>query len=928
MALPVIPLLLSAQVDHGHRWLSATNLTYGLVDLDGFSAGGYASCRWGNFMDSNSFGVVDLGFNGLTAPPFSNANTDLFITNAGLLQRVTYNGQPFPGNAVWNPPSGTLRGGIEFSATEYRLDLYRYLHFSTQLTDDPTTTAVPGSARKLVVMLHGWNPDSKSDPYDTPEFAALSSTLRSALANTDWRLVRYNWKADADTGVFNILDPGTNPTKAAEISQLHGQHLGELLVKGFSDLEKIQLIAHSAGAWAARSTARYILKNKPTCAVQIVLLDPFMPSVLSTDTVLGRAIMDVFDTIEGNQQLKLLENYFADEWFGAGTREQFAWDRLPDRNVQVDGRIGSSTYSSHAGPIQFYADTVRETLPGQLRASSLTPFETRPNNALRVGWTRSLFYNEPLIHQNPQNHTAGVGATVTLSSAGSSRNSGASDAVVTYQWRRNGANLPGASGATLRINSVQARDAGDYTVTVSNAWGTTTSSAATLVVSGAVPTIIAQPQNRTLNAGQSTTMSVTAGGSPVPTYQWSKSGAIVAGATTATLTLNNVQPRDAGNYTVFVSNSVGSIASTPATLTVSVPPTITTQPIGRTVAMGVGTILSVSATGTEPRSYQWRKDGAPIVGATGAAFTLNRVQPGDAGIYTVVVSNIAGNVTSTAAILTVNFSRLINVSILTTVTPSTPSFTIGTVIGGAGTSGTKPLLVRAAGPSLMQFGVTSALADPKLDVFSAQTVVAANDNWGGATVLTTAFAQVGAFTYMSGASTDAAVYSPAMPAGSYTVQIGGVGGATGTALAELYDATPATAFTTATPRLVNVSVLKQVNAGEILTAGFVIGGTASKQVLIRAVGPTLALAPFNVPGEMADPKLELFRGQTVVDWNDNWGGGSTLSTAFNNVGAFALGATSRDAALLVTLEPGSYTAQVSGVSGSAGFALVEVYEVP
>ena len=125
------------------------------------------------------------------------------------------------------------------------------------------------------------------------------------------------------------------------------------------------------------------------------------------------------------------------------------------------------------------------------------------------------------------------------------------------------------------------------------------------------------------------------------------------------------------------------------------------------------------------------------------------------------------------------------------------------------------------------------------------------------------------------------------------------------------------------------SVFKNIGAGEVLTAGFVIGGTTTKQVLIRAVGPTFGAPPFSFFGVMADPKLDLFSGQTVINSNDNWGGGTAFTTAFTRVGAFGLAsATSKDAVLLVTLAPGSYTAQVSGVAGSSGLTLVEIYEVP
>ena len=99
-------------------------------------------------------------------------------------------------------------------------------------------------------------------------------------------------------------------------------------------------------------------------------------------------------------------------------------------------------------------------------------------------------------------------------------------------------------------------------------------------------------------------------------------------------------------------------------------------------------------------------------------------------------------------------------------------------------------------------------------------------------------------------------------------------------------------------------------------------------MLIRAIGPTLGGAPFGVSGVVMDPRLELFSGQTRIGENDNWGGGETLVSAFSAVGAFALSGNSRDAALVMTLQPGNYSVEVSGVASTTGTALVEVYEVP
>jgi hypothetical protein len=160
---------------------------------------------------------------------------------------------------------------------------------------------------------------------------------------------------------------------------------------------------------------------------------------------------------------------------------------------------------------------------------------------------------------------------------------------------------------------------------------------------------------------------------------------------------------------------------------------------------------------------------------------------------------------------------------------------------------------------------------------------------------------------------------------------------TGIALAEVYDASANPGAET--QRLVNLSTRGMVEAGEgMLIGGFVIQGDHAKRVLIRGIGPRLAL--FGVPGALSDPRLAVYRGQTMVAQNDNWSTpapvnatpipatAAELAAVAEAVGAFALGAGSLDAAVLVTLPPGAYTAQVSGAGTSTGVALVEIYEVP
>ena len=138
-------------------------------------------------------------------------------------------------------------------------------------------------------------------------------------------------------------------------------------------------------------------------------------------------------------------------------------------------------------------------------------------------------------------------------------------------------------------------------------------------------------------------------------YQWRKNGADVPGATNSSYTTPGTVAADNGSlFSVVVSNSAGSVTSNNATLTVRTPPTITTQPADTTVRAGQKAKFSVTATGTAPLNYQWTKNGANITGATKASYTTPPTTAADNGaLFAVIVSNLAGSVTSNNAILTV-----------------------------------------------------------------------------------------------------------------------------------------------------------------------------------------------------------------------------------------------------------------------------------
>ncbi len=277
-------------------------------------------------------------------------------------------------------------------------------------------------------------------------------------------------------------------------------------------------------------------------------------------------------------------------------------------------------------------------------------------------------------------------------------------------------------------------------------------------------------------------------------------------------------------------------------------------------------------------------------------------------------------------------SRLCNLSVLAPLAEG-EIIIIGTAIGGAGTTGTKAIVVRAAGPALTQFAVSGILPDPKMTLIKHDSgvTIASNNDWAGDPALLAAFARVGAFPYADATSKDAGVSLPALAPSNYTVQVSDVGNGAGNVIIELYDDTPGSTFTATTPRLINLSVLKQLGTGATLTAGFAIDGPTTKTVLLRAVGPSLGLPPFNLSAVMADPKLELFSSATgnKINENDDWAGATELSASFTSAGAFAFAhAATKDAALLVTLAPGQYTLLVNGGGGAGGNVIVEVYEMP
>jgi hypothetical protein len=351
----------------------------------------------------------------------------------------------------------------------------------------------------------------------------------------------------------------------------------------------------------------------------------------------------------------------------------------------------------------------------------------------------------------------------------------------------------------------------------------------------------------------------------------------------------------------------------------------------------VGGTVALDAVASNTPAYQWMLNGAPVAGATDPTLLLANAASG-AGVYTCVATNSMGSATSNPATLSIvatsDPGHLSNLSARAQVGTGGNIIFGGFAIGPLGGPGSIPVLIRGSGPAIAvaPFNVPGTLPDPQLQLFnSADAVLATNNGWAGSAAISATAASVGAFAWGNPASHDAAL-DESLGTGTYTAQIAGQSGDTGDALVEIYDASPAGSFTPGATRLTNLSARVDVGTGgNVLFAGFVIAGDSALTVLIRASGPAIAVAPFNVPGTLPDPELTLQNpaNGAVYAENTSWGGDPEISSTAASVGAFGWSVpTSHDSALLITLPPGNYTAAAAGESGDTGVAIVEVYEVP
>ncbi len=584
--------------------------------------------------------------------------------------------------------------------------------------------------------------------------------------------------------------------------------------------------------------------------------------------------------------------------------------------------------------------------------------------ATPTNWTPAL---APLIATQPANSAVSAGQPVSLTVEVLAVPS------PTYQWKKNGVAIPGAISATYSIPSADATSSGGYSVTVTNAAGSATSSIAVVSVDGVIG--FAGTYFGQFGAGGNWALSVR--GDNTGTfigYLPQRHSAIVLDVIinadgSFTVTGSEIRPLAVDTRTAAsISSSGGSDRlgrATGVTLLGQITGgnvTGSIDGIDETFAgsMDVPTGGLPSLAGFYTASAVGTASGTTyvIVGANGDAVIVTTAATfvgGGTGVVdstghlTVTASDstkfvitidaekqsIAAAVTPAGSSTVISFAgvsesvpsirRFVNTSTRSFVGAGNHVLIVGFVIDGPAP---KQILLRAVGPGLTAQGVSGVLAQPKIQLHHGATVLDENAGWSTApnhADIASVASATGAFALAEG-SRDAALLVTLDP-GVYSAVVSGADGGTGVALAEIYEAPIPP---TDAGKLVNISGRGQIGAdSNTLIAGFVISGNTTKQVLIRAVGP--GIKPMGVDDAVTGVKLSLFHNSAVIASNDKWGSAATapaVVTAASATGAFPLADGSGDSALLVTLEPGIYSVHATGVSGATGVALIEVYEVP
>lgn len=462
-----------------------------------------------------------------------------------------------------------------------------------------------GPEATLTIVQHAALPSFTTQPRSVLIRPGETASFTAQVAGTPAPTLQWQWRSSAQSSAWNDASPNGNAAN----------YTTPPMAPADTGVQYRLLASNSAGS-VASEIATVSVGAAP--AAPVITTQPTPISVARG----SEAMFAVGAT--GTEAISY-------QWFKGGVAITGA--NAPQLRMAYVGDADTGTYSVE---VTNAAGTVAST-PARLTVTAAAPGAVAPS-----------IQTQPAAVAV----TEGNVATFAVGVAGSGP--------MTFQWRKNGSNIVGATAAAYTIAAVTVADAGTYSVVVGNAVGNTTSQAATLAVAPATgtpvlapPVIAVPPSGLVVAPGMSGTLGVTAQGSGPLAYRWFRNGAEVVGQTGASYTIAAASALDVGTYRVEVSNAAGTVLSGGSQVLLLGAPAITTQPVAATATEGLGASFSVAASGDVLR-YQWLRNGVAIAGADAASYTTPALTLADSGaVYGVIVYNGAGLVFSNGAVLTV-----------------------------------------------------------------------------------------------------------------------------------------------------------------------------------------------------------------------------------------------------------------------------------
>jgi hypothetical protein len=308
----------------------------------------------------------------------------------------------------------------------------------------------------------------------------------------------------------------------------------------------------------------------------------------------------------------------------------------PQQNYYNPGDSVTLKASTNAG-INFYGWT------GD--ASATNSSITVMMNASKV--IQANFVELPAVSISPLNIIVLAGSNTVLNASASGL------PPLSYQWQNSQGVINGATNSSFAISNAQPSDANNYSVVVTNAFGSVTSAVATVTVVFS-PSITSQPLPQIVAAGTPVTLSVTVTGTPSLYYQWADSLGPIPDATNSSYSLNPAQTNNWDNYFVIITNAYGAVTSTVTPLVVYGPVTIDAEPLSQIVPLGATPSFMVLASGFPAPVYQWTFNGTNLIGATSSTLTITNVNLSKLGYYQALINN--GYSTNISSLVTLNMS--------------------------------------------------------------------------------------------------------------------------------------------------------------------------------------------------------------------------------------------------------------------------------